>query len=33
MILEEVGAGIWRFREETETRRSEEPEFWWLFRV
>jgi hypothetical protein len=28
IILEEVGAGIWRFRGETESRRSEEPEFW-----
>jgi hypothetical protein len=28
IVLEEVGAGIWRFRGETETRQSEEPEFW-----
>ena len=28
MVLEEVGAGIWRFRGEAKTRQSEKPEFW-----
>jgi hypothetical protein len=28
IVLEEVGAGIWKFRGEAETKRSENPEFW-----